>query len=506
MDSISSDRTFNKIRTLLLDCEANHSSCILGRSRDLPSLPNRVLEILNEEEELTIRLHISESEERGSYAALSYCWGGPQRFTLKSMNLNSMVRGIALTILPRTILDAITVTRKLGMRFLWVDSLCIIQDSAEDKIHEISEMGDIYKNANITIVAANASTFEYGFLLERPTPELCPIPIQLGPNVSGTAYLDKYGFDHQIDEFDEPLFRRGWAFQEFFLSPKILLYDSIKVTFTCPNHSFKGVHSNLAEYDYPAKPALSKVLYSFSEEAVVIRDHFLSHDWTQLISKYSSREFSNFEDRLPAIAGIAKIVSRKWNEDYVAGIWRRFLVHQLAWYKRSRSRWYKISEPLLYMQRSGASPNEPFPHLKERIGWPSWSWKTAPFAIDFRYMVEVDAKLLDIEVKLASQDAPFGDVLEATLTLKAKIFLFHRELIEDVLPGELILDSEVTETDSSTRALLLGSGFDLSHFLLVSEGPDNSFQRIGTLLNVRRPQMTFKLEWDTVVARTVILR
>lgn len=100
----------------------------------------------------------------------------------------------------------------------------------------------------------------------------------------------------------------------------------------------------------------------------------------------------------------------------------------------------------------------------------------------------------------------FIQTQHATLTLKAKIYLFHRELIEDVLPGELILDSEVTETDSSTRALLLGSGFDLSHFLLVSEGPDNSFQRIGTLLNVRRPQITFKLEWDTVVARKVILR
>ncbi|KAN0120056.1 Heterokaryon incompatibility protein (HET) domain containing protein [Hyaloscypha variabilis] len=497
MNSISSDGTFNKIRTLLLECESNHSTCNLRRSQDLPNLPNRVLEILTEGEELAIRLHISESEERGSYAALSYCWGGPQRFTLKTMTLNSMIRGIPLTILPRTILDAITVTRKLGMRFLWVDSLCIIQDSAEDKIHEISEMGDIYKNSSITIVAANARTVEDGFLLERPPPELCPIPIQLGPNVSGTAYVDKYGFDSHTDEFDEPLFKRGWAFQEFFLSPKILLYDSIQVTFTCLSHSFKGVHSNLAEYNYSAKPELSKVLYSFNKEAFNERDYFLRRDWTELISKYSAREFTNFEDRLPAIAGIAKIISQKWNEDYVAGIWRRFLVHQLAWYERSGS--------LQYNQRSGASPNEPFAHIKERIGWPSWSWKTAPFAVGFSY-IEVDAQVLDHEVKLASQDAPFGDVLEATLTLKAKIFPFRRELLEDPKnDGDLILDSEST-TDSSSWVLLLGRTFNYAQFLVVREGEDNCFERIGILWDVAKPQNIFKQDWDTVVARTVILR
>lgn len=212
---------------------------------------------------------------------------------------------------------------------------------------------------------------------------------------------------------------------------------------------------------------------------------------------YSAREFTNFEDRLPAIAGIAKIISQKWNEDYVAGIWRRFLVHQLAWYRRSG--WYK--------SRYVPSPSEPFPHLKERTGWPSWSWKTAPFAIRFINIEEIDAQILNHEVKLASQDAPFGDVLEATLTLKAKIFLFRRELLKDPKnDGYLILDSEGIGTDSSFRVLLLGRRFNYAQFLVVREGEDNCFERIGVLWEVAKPQNIFKQDWDTVVARTVILR
>ena len=89
-----------------------------------------------------------------------------------------MIRGISLASLPRTILDAIMVTRNLGMRFLWVDSLCILQDSEDDKIHELAAMGDIYKNATVTIAAGNAESVQDGFLSDRSL-ELCPIPVHL---------------------------------------------------------------------------------------------------------------------------------------------------------------------------------------------------------------------------------------------------------------------------------------------------------------------------------------
>lgn len=99
------------------------------------------------------RLHISNGEY-GPYIALSYCWGSTNPAVTTRHNLKERVKEIPFSDLPRTVHDAITVTRRLGIRFLWVDVLCIAQDSinGEDWVHESSRMADIYGNAYLTIV------------------------------------------------------------------------------------------------------------------------------------------------------------------------------------------------------------------------------------------------------------------------------------------------------------------------------------------------------------------
>jgi len=92
-------------------------------------------------------LHISSPGERARYVALSYCWGGTQKVVTTLRTLSEHINTISLEILPRTIRDAIQVTKQLGIRFLWVDSLCIVQDDGVDKDKEIKLMGGIYKNA-----------------------------------------------------------------------------------------------------------------------------------------------------------------------------------------------------------------------------------------------------------------------------------------------------------------------------------------------------------------------
>jgi hypothetical protein len=109
------------------------------------------------------RLYICDNGERHEYAALSYFWGGLQLVMTIMETLESYIKGLPIGSLPRTISDAIKFTRMLKLRFLWIDALCILQDSSEDKMKEINTLGDIYKNATVTIATANAQRLPKGF-------------------------------------------------------------------------------------------------------------------------------------------------------------------------------------------------------------------------------------------------------------------------------------------------------------------------------------------------------
>ena len=101
------------------------------------------------------------------YATLSYCWGGPQRKATSTENLASYLDRIELRTLPQTLQDAVFVTRKLGLQYIWIDSLCIVQDAELMKTHEVGRMDRIYSNSYITISANCATSCEDGFLQTR---------------------------------------------------------------------------------------------------------------------------------------------------------------------------------------------------------------------------------------------------------------------------------------------------------------------------------------------------
>jgi hypothetical protein len=88
---------------------------------------------------------ILSTEKQGHYAALSYCWGGDQPTKLHMHNLSAYLTAIDESTLPRTTLDAVKVTRSVGVRFLWIDAYCIIQDNENDKLREINRMDEVYK-------------------------------------------------------------------------------------------------------------------------------------------------------------------------------------------------------------------------------------------------------------------------------------------------------------------------------------------------------------------------
>lgn len=176
-----------------------------------------------------VKSHINQASEYGEYAALSYCWGGPQLVLTLKKNLVSMTNGLPVDKLPQTILDAIRVTRNLNIKYLWIDALCIIQDSDEDKDKEIGLMNQIYKNATVTIAAVSAKSVSEGFLQPRTAPEYVTLPFLCSDNTFGNALVMKqFNYDSM-----HPLNKRAWTLQESLLSPRKLLFGENELVWYC---------------------------------------------------------------------------------------------------------------------------------------------------------------------------------------------------------------------------------------------------------------------------------
>jgi hypothetical protein len=146
------------------------------------------------------------------YAALSYCWGKNQLMTTKATVSDFRMR-IPLTLVSKTVQDAITVTRRLGMRYLWVDCLCIVQDNDEDKATEIGKMADTYQCAQVTIVAASAEDSRQGFLGPRNGIMAYKLALRTNGEALQRILLATYGDDMRYKPSFEPINKRAWCMQ-----------------------------------------------------------------------------------------------------------------------------------------------------------------------------------------------------------------------------------------------------------------------------------------------------
>jgi hypothetical protein len=178
---------------------------------------------------------------RGRYATLSHCWGGNACLTTRSDNFEEHKKGIPTVHLPPTFRHAVQISRRLGIRYLWIDSLCILQDSKDDWEKESAKMGDIYRNSFVTIAARAARNPEEGCFIARdqdiPTCRLeyrSPEPSA----AAGSIYIRDPAF--QIERLGEtPLDSRGWVLQEKLLSPRILYYGGQQMYWECRQASIR---------------------------------------------------------------------------------------------------------------------------------------------------------------------------------------------------------------------------------------------------------------------------
>ncbi|KAK5160992.1 hypothetical protein LTS14_000786 [Recurvomyces mirabilis] len=317
-------------------------------------------------------------------------------------------------LMNQTYKDAIKFCRKIGVRYLWIDSLCIVQDDAEDWAREATKMGEYYGGCRVCIAATSAVSGDAGcnvrqngtMSFEGTGPDGQPYMVHARPPIS-----------HLYDDFEGklqdtfPLLTRAWVYQERLLSPRVLHFGPSELSLECNESTVcecgqvpwdpdfellrQAVASHdtgaIVEQDSEARWTNSFVPQHASAEDLEVR---LAWDWTDLIETYSALSITYPKDRLPAIAGIAAATRVRRQASgippgrYLAGLWESTFMHDLLW---------QVDPPLVRNSR-GQRYASPLPRPKDYIA-PSWSWLSILDPIyHMRAIAEVICQLMSVEV------------------------------------------------------------------------------------------------------------
>ncbi|KAI0655280.1 heterokaryon incompatibility protein-domain-containing protein [Cubamyces menziesii] len=282
-----------------------------------------------------------------TYVALSYVWGGsqPHRTTVACLS-SYMTDGIDPTMLPQTIRDAIHVTHRLGIDFLWTDSLCIIQDSPQDKHRELVSMCEVYRYAYLTIDAASAEKASDGFLQDRSPlrpdltlPFICPRgPANQLVELGSIMVHFRHGWRYEdvmtdnVHAASNHTGRRAWCLQETLLSTRSLVFTEWTIQLRCQTSTQNiGGAIHYGAHDIPRLPGLvfhpDRRTERYSDEWIDIRQQ-----WHNVVEDYSRRLLSYSSDILAACAGLAQAFAQGLGSDYVAGMWNDdLLIDDLLW-------------------------------------------------------------------------------------------------------------------------------------------------------------------------------
>ncbi|KAB8290026.1 hypothetical protein EYC80_010352 [Monilinia laxa] len=323
-------------RGWLKECLEFHRDC---RKVNLPQLPNRVIDVGHEETRT-----VNSNGAMANYAALSHCWGGKVGTLLATETLRQYRNELPFQSLPANFQDAIMITRELSIQYLWIDCLCILQDSQNDWEQESQKMETVYQNALVTIYAMSA---------RRSTDGILKSPASLSVNspyvfMSVTAENEtevavgvkpEEDFVEGLGKLKEdcPLSERAWAFQQDILSPRQIFFGQKQAFWKC-RQGYHALDGRPPTFGYPPKRYVDqlsptfkshKMIWPSDEERLNILDAF-----RKMVEDYSKGILAVESDKLPAISGQVGL-SRRLHPliggQYLAGLWSCDLLNGLAW-------------------------------------------------------------------------------------------------------------------------------------------------------------------------------
>ncbi|KAK2002756.1 HET-domain-containing protein [Colletotrichum falcatum] len=470
-----SQRTMEYIGAQIRKCMETHQGC---RVSSKPTwYPRRLLQILSSNDQTAVTgfrlVETKETATHGPYATLSYCWGGKPNLTLTLANYQEYcITGMPACVIPQLFLDAAFVALKVGAGYIWIDSLCIIQDSKDDWIRESATMHNVYQYGLCNIMAASAGHSGEPLFNRRDVRLITPCIIP-GPE-SGNMSTYVQGLEEINEEASwfenlgaEPLYRRGWVLQERLLSTRSAIFTRQNVYFQCPYGITREVHPEHSS----TEPSLE-----FSDQRMIpskFTPETCFETWRLIVNAYSKTELSFATDTLYALAGLAERVKELSGSQYLHGLWEADLAKGLAWWDETHERrhgfdapswsWACVQKPHYFdFSQSDAIPRTWVTPADGTLGLrgPMFSISTGSPSSPF------DADMVQKEIMRRLEGA--ADRWDATAQFDAP----ENEEEGKTVPGDLLC---VLLTKSHCRAEYMGI---LLAIVSVSN-PTRSYRRIG---------------------------
>lgn len=416
--STDSLTTWTMVKTWLNNCLHSHMLC----QQPQEFVPSRLLKLDPSGKSFSLTL----KEKLGptvQYIALSYCWGvdDEKKLKLTKQDFGMLKSGVFLSSLPKTLQDAFKIAQELGVQFIWVDRLCIIQDSPQDWFRESNQMQDVYSSAFVTVCAHGAADDSDGCFSTRNPSDIAPIEVYLAfrSESEKLPYLLSENSVTWGKRFDSPAIKRGWILQEQLLSRRILYFGRQQVFWECRSisccetypagvPSFKSASASVDQQKLLWKAPLNVALKApnmpplhFELDAV----GYCMLEWDQTVHEYSGRCLTRGHDKLIAISGLANQMGEKLrslgaDDKYHAGIWAVSLPRSLLWMMTNPRR-RELAE-----QRA-----------------PSWSWAASEGNLDQngqKMHSNAETLVSDVQVSTSAREHS-GIVVEGRLSLNGRL-------------------------------------------------------------------------------------
>lgn len=352
------------VRKWLSNCCKNHPQCSQPSRRIAPT---RIIDISQRDPFLEVN-----PPPNVPYIILSYCWGTGAVLSTTVDNFVRHQRQIGFDEMPNTFKDAIRVARELGFDFIWIDSLCIIQDRKDDWESECQKMGEYYSDAYLSISVLDSASCDDGFLAPRPE-----LPRTRLANYS-SVYIRKPMPRRREIFANAALNKRGWTLQERLLSTRILHCSNSEMFWECQTCSTS--ESDASEHReavdtrslvYSEGEDFKRILLHLPKYAKTNRDTVF-RIWYHLVKHFSRRYLSRSSDALPAVSAIARNFATGTSLTYIVGLWAEDL-QGLLWARAPRGT--KEWKCYAYWE-------------EENFRAPSWSWAAVDGELRFPFSDE----------------------------------------------------------------------------------------------------------------------
>ncbi|KAK0372913.1 heterokaryon incompatibility protein [Colletotrichum limetticola] len=407
-NNTDSEEAWAKANLWMQTCLSTHTACNVELKAD-PWYPTRLLDLKAGCEGTDVARLVITAEHRPShndrYATLSHCWGSAQFLQLKKATCDDFKRGIELSKLPKTFREAVQVTRQLGVRYLWIDSLCIFQDRDDlsDWLVEAGLMHKVYSNSFCNISAAGARDSSKGLFFKRDprvslTTDICLNAEGFGLETEYTdcSIIDMSFWGHAVGQCH--LNKRGWVLQERLLSPRVLHFGRDQLFWECREQAAAECYPEkmpeILANSVPTKfKRLSKEAYgpdAMSRETEPDDPTFYHRIWDLIVRAYGSTRLTMASDKLLALSGIAQHFETLVDDTYVVGMWRKHLASNLLWHVDQET------------QVDGSPSIRPEVYRAPSFSWASVDGKiiTGPLIDQSKLLIEVE----DVRIEYVSKN------------------------------------------------------------------------------------------------------